>query len=508
MTSCIATIDIGTQSVRAALVSPQGEIRGIAQIQQEVADPHPGWAEQRPAHWWELACRAIRQVMSETGMTADQVAAVSSCGQMHGPVGIDECGNVTTEWVQLWCDKRCLEQCDALRNDRKAAQFEAIAANQINPAWTALKVLWIKQHLPEVYRRTRWFLVPKDFINFRLTGVVATDPSEASGSFLWDAIADGYSPELAAALDLDLGQFPTVRASHEVVGVVTTEAGRATGLKAGTPVVAGGGDFPVALLGLGIVGDGLCADMTGSSSIISTHSPRPVIHPAIHNLRHVVDGWIPFAILDCGGLSMKWCRELVSSACGRDASYDAVIELAQKAPAACDGLLFYPYMLGERRWENVRARGAFHDVLLSHRMEHFVRAVMEGVAFAMALNVRHFGQISIHIEQIRCVGGGARNRMWNQIKADVLQRRLDLAPQVEAGLRGAAILGAAGAGLVSDITTTARDGKPGEIVEPDPRLAEPYRVALARFEALYNRMLGSSLPETDAHASQPGNGSA
>ena len=310
----ILALDIGTQSARAAVVTQDGEILGIGQIAHDVDSPNPGWAQQQPDAWWEETCRAIAKVMSETGAAAESIAAVATCGQMHGPVGIDEGGQVTTDWVQLWCDKRCQPQCEQVRASQDETELAAASANPINPAWIGLKVRWYKENIPEAYDRARWFLVPKDFINYRLTDVAATDPSEASGSFLWDCHEDAYSEKLAAAVGVDMGRFAPVSASHDVVGLVTEEASKQTGIPAGTPVVAGGGDFPVSMLGFGIVGEGIASDVTGTSTLFATHSMRPLIHPAVQNLRHVVDGWIPFTILDCGGLSIKWCKDLIASA--------------------------------------------------------------------------------------------------------------------------------------------------------------------------------------------------
>jgi len=324
----ILALDVGTQSVRAAVVTQDGEILGIAQIKHEVDSPHPGWAQQRPDNWWEETCRAIQDVLSETGAAPESIAAVSTCGQMHGMVGIDPDGRVTTDWVQLWCDKRCQPQCEGIRRDHDEAKLAAVTANPIVPSWTALKILWYKQNQPEAYDRARWFLVPKDFINFRLTGVAATDPSEASGSFLWDWQQDDYSAELAETVGVDLDLFAPARASHEVIGTVTEAASKPTGIPAGTPVVAGGGDFPVSMLGFGIVGEGIASDVTGTSTLFAMHSAKPLIHPAVFNLRHVVDGWIPFKLLDTGGLSIKWCKDLISSARDDELSYDALIEMA------------------------------------------------------------------------------------------------------------------------------------------------------------------------------------
>jgi sugar (pentulose or hexulose) kinase len=491
MSENLLAIDVGTQSVRAAVVTAAGRILGIGQCKHEVDTPHPNWAQQRPDQWWDEACRAIRQVLGDTAVAPDSLAAVAVCGQMHGPVGIDEAGRVTTSWVQLWCDKRCQAQCERLRREHDEARLASIAANPINPAWTGLKVRWHKDNEPEVYDRTRWFLVPKDFINFRLTGVAAADPSEASGSFLWDCRVGGYSADLAAAVGVDLGRFAPARASHEVIGEVTVPASGLTGIPAGTPVVAGGGDFPVSMLGFGIVGEGATADVTGTSTLLASNSAAPLIHPAVQNLRHVVAGWIPFTILDCGGLSMKWCRDLVASLRGEEVSFESVIEMAGRAPPASDGLLFYPYMLGERRRENTAARGGFAGITLNHGGPHFVRAVMEGVALAMGRDLAIFRRLGVAVDEVFCVGGGARNELWNQIKADVLGVPLTLSEEPEAGLKGAALLGAAGVGLVGDLAAEARRRRTaGKTIRPRPETREAYAAALAEFTRFYDRMLG------------------
>jgi xylulokinase len=396
----------------------------------------------------------------------------------------------------LWCDKRSDEQCQELRRTEEAEQWQIITANPINPAWTSFKVRWIKQHQPEIYEQTHWFLTPKDFINYRLTGVAATDPSEASGMFLMDAARGEYSGTVAEALELDLDRFPPIRPSHQVIGRVGQEAAEETGLPVGTPVVAGGGDFPVSLLGLGVVDEGVGGNVTGSSNLISVHSSKPLVHGAIQNLRAVAEGWIPFAIQDCGGLSMKWCKEWLASTGATDVSYDKLIEMAERIPPGSDGLQFYPYMLGERRGENTAARGAYIGITLNHGAGHFVRATMEGVALAMALSIALIEELGAPMKRIRCVGGGTRNVLWNQIKADVVGRALELTGEPEAGLRGAALLAAAGVGLISNLAEAARQGSPSQMVSPDPTATEAYRASRTQFQRLYDRLLGFWQSET------------
>jgi xylulokinase len=288
----IIAIDLGTQSSRASVVTQEGMIRGIHQIQHGLDSPKPGWAQQNPDSWWTETCQALQAVLQETGIDPSSIAAVCSCGQMSGPVGIDEGGGVTTPWVQLWCDKRCSEQCEDMLKRHDELELLRHSANPIVPAWMGIKVRWYKDHEWQGYNRTRWFLVPKDFINYRLTGVAASDPSEMSGSFLWDCQTEAYSPQLADVVGVDLEKFPPIQPSHAVIGEVTGHASQLTGLPAGTPVVAGGGDFPVSMLGSGIVGEGVTADVTGTSTLLArTHEEAASrrIHPEPSSRRRRLD---------------------------------------------------------------------------------------------------------------------------------------------------------------------------------------------------------------------------
>jgi xylulokinase len=491
MNKHIIALDIGTQSVRAAVVQTGGTILAIEQVKHEVDSPKTNWAQQNPDAWWENLCQAIRQVLKTTDIAPQSIAAIGACGQMHGPVGLDEAGKVTTPWIQLWCDKRCADQCESLRREHDEPALARIAGSSVNPAWTGLKVRWIQDHTPEVYDKSRWFLVPKDFINFRLTQVAAADPSEASGSFLWDCREDRYSPKLAQAVGVDLARFAPVQASHAVMGKVTPQAAQETGLPTGVPVVTGGGDFPVSMLGFGIVGAGMCADVTGTSTLLAAHSPQPLIHPAVQNLRHVVDGWIPFSILDCGGLSIKWCKDLASSFCDREIDYDSLIDTASQAPPGSKGLLFYPYMLGERRRENTTARGGFFGITLQHQAQHFTRSVMEGVALGMGRDLKLFQELGLPIRDICCVGGGTRNALWNQIKADVLQMPLQLSSEPEAGLKGAALLAGAGVGLIDDLTAEALQRRAVDrTISSNSANAQTYAQVLQEYTRIYDHMLG------------------
>ncbi|MDD5327496.1 MAG: FGGY family carbohydrate kinase [Phycisphaerae bacterium] len=486
----IIAIDIGTQSTRVAVVTQDGVIIGIAQIPHDTDSPKPGWAQQNPAQWWNETCRASKQVLNQTGINIDSIAGVATCGQMHGPVGVDKAGNITTEWVQLWCDKRCSPQAEAIRRNFDESRLMKLTGNGLNPAWPGIKIRWEKENHPKAYQQTRWYLVPKDFINYRLTGVAAADPSEQSGTYVWDCNKEEYSQELAEVIGVDLEKFAPVHPSHGIIGEVTREASKLTGIPAGAPVVAGGGDFPVSMLGFGIVGEGVTADVTGTSSLLAAHSEKPLIDPGIQNLRHVVDGWIPFTILDCGGISMKWCKDLINSV-GNDLSYDDLINLAKQVRPGSDGLFFYSYMRGERRSENVNARGGYFGITLDHNAGHFIRAVMEGVALSIGKDVALFRKLGLDVGKILSVGGGTRNELWNEIKANVLRVPLEISDEPEAGIKGAALLAAAGTGMVDNLAEEAvARSTATRNINPDRATSEIYEKAQKEFNRIYEHMLG------------------
>jgi xylulokinase len=486
----IIAIDIGTQSSRAAAVKIDGTIAGIVRIPHDTENPFQGWAQQRPADWWNETCKAIRQVISETGIDPTNICAVATCGQMHGPVGVDEEGQITTEWVQLWCDKRCAPQVEVIRKNTDVGKLMKLTGNIPNPAWTGIKIRWEKENRPELYQRTRWYLVPKDFISYRLTGIAAGDPSEQSCSYVWDCNTREYSKELADIVGIDLEKFAPVHPSHEVIGEVTDEAANQTGIPAGTPVVAGGGDFPVSMLGFGIVGEGIIADITGTSTLLAAHSKRPLINPGIQNCHHVVDGWIPFTILDCGGISMKWCKDLLSSI-GHELSYQDMIHLAREAPAGSKGLLFYSFMLGERRSENINSRGAYFGITMDHNAACFIRAVMEGVALSIGKDFNLFKKLGLEVNKVMGAGGGTRNELWNEIKANVLQVPFEISVETEAGIQGAALLGATGAGIISNLQEAAVSRRSAsKFIDPDPDTFAVYERSQKEFNRMYDHMIG------------------
>lgn len=488
----ILAIDLGTQSIRAAIVDINGNILSVSQESQEVSTPEPGWAQQKPKNWWIHTQKVIKDVLKKSKIDINLIKGICTCGQMHGPVGIDETGEIITEWTQIWMDKRSETICRMLRDKFNESELVAnITANPITTGWSGIKVRWIKENQPEIYNKTKWFLVPKDFINFKLTGRVATDPSEASGTYLFDYKTEKYSPQMAEILELDLHKFAPIHKSYSVIGNVKENISTQLGIPRNTPVIAGGGDFIVSLLGLGLVDESTAVDMTGTSTLFVVHKEKPIINPLVQNLRHVIDGWLPFTMLDCGGLSIKWCKDLLESVRNNEVSYEEIIKMASEIPIGSEGLIFYPYMLGERRKDNSFARGCFFGLNLNHKIEHLARSVMEGTVLALGNDIQNFRNLGVNIHRVVCVGGATRNKLLYKMKADLTQLPHILINEPEASLRGGALLAAYGLGLIKDLSK-AEKGTDLETktIEPNISVTSQYNELLLEFKRIYDHMLG------------------
>lgn len=482
-------IDLGTQSIRAAIVDLNGHVTHVSQISHEVDTPRPGWAQQMPEKWWDLTKKVIKQTILNYNGDINEIEGICTCGQMHGPVGIDPKGNITTEWTQIWMDKRSESVCEEIRANYDESKLASITGNPITTGWPGIKIKWIKENQREVYKNTEKFLVPKDFINFKLTGKMATDHSEASGTFLYDAREEKYSKKMADVIDIDLNKLAPIYESHDIIGMLTSEIAKELGLPEELPVIAGGGDFIVSLLGLGLVDSSTAVDMTGTSTLFVVYKDTPLIDPTIQNLRHVIGGWVPFTMLDCGGLAMKWCKDFLNSTSKVSFSYKEMIQLASEAEIGSERLLFYPYMLGERRRENIMARGAFYNITLSHQLKHFCRSIMEGVALTLGKDVENFKNLGIDLKQVYCLGGATRNRLLYQIKANVTNLPQFMTDQPESSLRGCGLLAAYGLGKIKEFGQKITIA-PSSVIEPDEFAVSQYKSIQKEYNRMYDHLLG------------------
>ncbi len=424
--------------------------------------PRPGWAEQDPDMWWNHTITCVKEALAHGEVIADEVLGIGVGGQMHGTVPLSASGELLSHDVQLWCDKRSAEIVDQFKQLPVASSAYRQTGSPPVANWIGFKIKWLQHHQPDLYAKTWKFVVPKDYINYRLTGVASIDYSEASGSFMMDAATRQWSGELLEQLGLERDKLPEIQRSSDVIGHVTEEAAALTGLAAGTPVVAGGGDMLCTLLAAGLIEPGAASDITGTSSIFSVFTTAPVYDERLMNLHHVTAGWVPFGITDAGGVSLKWfkdnyCRHEITQAAAQGIHvYDILNKLAADIPAGCEGLLFFPYLMGERTLGTPYARATFFGLTPRHTVGAMVRAIMEGVTFELKRTLEIVENAGHPVNQFYHSGGGAYSDLWSQIKADIYQKPVMTFENTEGGILGAVILAGVGVGVYDSETAGAR----------------------------------------------------
>jgi len=485
-------IDIGTESARVALIDLNGVAIAASQQSYNMQCPRPGWAQQDPDLWWDTTVDNIRSVLSKSGIHPAKIAAIGSAGQMHAPVPIDSTGRLISNEVLLWCDKRSDIQCNDLKfllNDMNSLK---VTGNPIIPAWTGFKMRWLKENLPDIYFRTDKFLSCNGYINYRLTDEFYIDFSEASGSYLFDSASKNWSRDLCDVMGIEVNKLPQIVNSSQVIGKVTSEAASATGLVPGTPVIAGGGDMMCLLLGAGVATLGMACDIGGTACDVSVYTPKPMYDERLMHLHHVTpEGWISFGILDSG--AFKWfkdefCGSQVNEAKLRGISaYDFLTGMASKIPAGAEGLLFLPYLLGERTLGTSASRAVFFGFTPRHGIAHCTRAILEGIVYDLRQSLDIISSKGIRIESIRSVGGSAESMLWNQIKADIYKNRLITLSNFEGGIMGTAILAAVGSGYYKDTQTAVeRMIRIKNTYEPDVKAMHSYDRFYAIFKELHD----------------------
>jgi len=486
-TSPYLAIDVGTGSVRAALVDADGRIRRLAAREHEQHVPRYGWAEQRPLDWWAGAVEAIREVLAAEPDAARNLAAICACGQMHGTVLIDADGQLTRDTAPLWNDKRAAPQVEAFRaRYRGLGDAHAYLPRTANPptaAWPAFKLQWIRDHEPDAYARAATVFMPKDYVNFRLTGERACDWSDASMMFLMDPQTRTWSASMFDELGLDPRKMPPVRAPHELLGQVTQAAAAATGLREGTPVLVGAADYPASVLGSGVFEPGLASDITGTSSIITVIADAPMLHPEVSNVAICEGHWGRFTLLDSGGDAMRWARRAFHE---NTLSYEAVARKAAEAPVGAEGLFFLPYLSGERFGEHPNSRAQFFGIAARHGLSHLHRAVLEGVAFGVRRHMAMIQPEGVRIERLVAASGGAKAALWLDIKASMYRTPILVPAEVECGVIGCALLAATASGQFATLGDAVRRFVRFEReVLPDPRASDTYDRMMPIFERLY-----------------------
>ncbi len=439
-------IDVSTTATKALVADGSGAVIAVAATEYSFDTPRPLWSEQDPELWWDGACRSIRQALESGGIDPSDIAGIGLTGQMHGLVLLDGDGTVLRPAI-LWNDQRTAAECDEIRRRIPREELISITGNDALTGFTAPKILWVKNHEPELFNQARHMLLPKDYVRLRLTDVYATDKAGAAGTLLMNVRQRDWSHRVLGRLGIPAEWMPDTHEGPEVTGVLTETAAVATGLAAGTPVVAGGGDQSAQAVGVGAVRRGIVALTLGTSGVVFATVDEPFIEPRgrLHSFCHAVPGrWHLMGVMLSAAGSLRWYRDALAP----EMSFEKLVARAEEVPPGAEGLLFLPYLTGERTpHADPNARGAFVGLTVRHHRDHMTRAVLEGVAFGLRDSFELMRQAGLQsVEQVRVSGGGARSTLWRSILAAVLDTELVTVNTSEGAAFGAALLAGVGAG--------------------------------------------------------------
>jgi xylulokinase len=486
-------IDVGTGGTRAVVVDESGAVVASATSEHApFASPQIGWAEQDPRDWWRATTEAVRGVLGQDGVSADEIACVGFSGQMHGAVMLDERDEVLRPAL-IWCDQRTDPQCKAITERVGAERLIELTSNPALTNFTLTKLLWVREHEPELWERFRTILLPKDYVRLRLTGDKAIDVADASGTLLLDVANRRWSDAMLDALELDRATLPSLFESPEITGRVSAAGASATGLREGTPVVAGAGDQAAGAVGMGIVEPGAVSATIGTSGVVFAATSRPALDKKgrVHTFCHAIPGrWHVMGVTQAAGLSLRWFRDRFgvrdNASAGAD-PYDLLSKEAATAPPGADGVLWAPYLMGERTPHlDPHARAALVGLAASHTRAHVVRAILEGVAFSLRDTLTIFAEMDVPVENIRLGGGGARSPVWRQIQADVYGHAVEILAAEEGAAYGAALLAGVGAKIWPNVDEACASAvRVAERVEADQSSVAAMNKSYAAYRALY-----------------------
>jgi xylulokinase len=492
----LLAVDIGTQSARAALVDFEGRIVASSSYLYDLDSPAPGWAQQDARIWWSATAYNIRTILTETGIDPERVAAVAAGGQMHCTIPLNGEGEVLTPYVQIWCDKRNADLVAENEQRPGIASAVDLVGNTPSPAWLGWKIKWVQQYQPEVYATTWKFLTAGAYITYKLTGAPTIDYAEASGSFLMNAQTEEWSSRMFELVGIDQDKLPPIVACTEVAGGVNEAAAEETGLVSGTAVAAGGSDMMATLLAAGLTEVGQAVDVAGTAAMMCIMAEKPGTDLRLQNLHHGMPGWVTFGIVETGGGSLKWFKdtlcheEIMEAEKDGDSPYRLLDLKAAQVPPGAEGLLFYPYLLGERGLGSPYSRGVFFGLSQRTNKGAMTRAVMEGIIFDMRRMLEIAEMNGTQVSEIRAVGGGAQSPLWNQIRADIYGRPVAVLKNFEGGTLGSAMIAGVAGGVYPDLPTAAEQlVAVEEVLQPNPDVTPFYDQQFEVFKDLHDRMM-------------------
>lgn len=500
MKNYILAHDLGTTGNKATLYDREGRLVGSAFYAYNTRYDFTGWAEQNPEDWWQAVCNSTRRLLAQIpGLRAEEVACITFSGQMMGCVPLDKNARPLRNAI-IWADQRAVVQQNWLAERINPKDVYRITGHRLSASYSLPKMLWLRDNQPDTYKATYKFVHAKDSIVARLTGKFVTEPSDGSSMNLYDLEKGTWSDKIIDAAELDAGQLPDLIRSIDVAGELLPSVADEIGLVAGTPVVIGGGDGSCAAVGAGVWREGAAYNYIGSSSWIALTTSKPIYDPdeKTFTFGHIVpDMFMPTGTMQAAGASYQWTRdqlcpiEVQAAQSLGISSYEIINLNAEKSPVGANGLIYLPYLLGERspRW-NPRARGAFIGLTIRHTRADMVRSVLEGVTMNLRVILDAFTKQGAKIEAMRVIGGGSRGRFWNRVMADIYGMPVQrLAILEEATSMGAAVAGGVGVGLYKDFSISEQMNQIAETVQPDPEAQKVYAKALPIFEACYQQLL-------------------
>jgi xylulokinase len=498
MSSFLVGVDLGTSACKTVIFNTEG--KKVSETQQEypVYHPQPKWAEQNPREWWNAAVETVKKSLKKAGIREDEIAGLAVDSQREAVVPINKKGEELYNSI-IWLDNRTVPQARRIHELMPQEKVLSETGVPINPIYSATKIMWLRDNVPEVYEKTACFLCAKDYIVYKLTGEAATDYSMASRTMLFNVTKKVWSNEICSTLGISVDKLPPVKESVAVIGEVSVKASHETGLSKGLQVVNGGGDRPCECLGAGVTQSGLVNTGTGTGSVFEVPLDKPAIdmQGRVPCCVHVIpDMWEYEVIIATTGATLRWFRDTFGGEEKAQAQrnnldpYDLLTEKAEKTSLGADGLFFYPYLAGIflPKYDE-KARGVFFGINLSHEKGHFVRAILEGVAFQYLETFTLLGELGVKVNELSMVGGETRSSLWNQIKADVCGRRIRIPEVDDAAALGAALLAGTGVGQYSNLRKAAEETvKNKNVFTPNPKNHRLYAEAYRNYRTVYSQV--------------------